>query len=136
MPDLIAPPHAYRASLDPMDQGDCALCGHSRAAHADPVMEMALTEAESSLWRIQPNIHTISCSLNNHAQPDPFEGPGETWEAAAHRHADRARVLQSALAALARSVTGLTEASDDVSRALEDAKALLADDFEASRKKS
>lgn len=30
-------------------------------------------EAEAALWRIAPNVHTVG---NN---PDPFEGPGETY---------------------------------------------------------
>ena len=40
---------------------------------------------EAALWRLMPNTHTIPCELNNFANPDPFEGPGETYHDAYHR---------------------------------------------------
>lgn len=42
-------------------------------------------EAESHIWRIPPNVHTVSCELNGFAPPDPFEGPGETYKDAYER---------------------------------------------------
>lgn len=107
MSDLIARPHAYRASLDPMDQGDCAICGHSHAAHADAEAERALLEAQSCLWRVPPNTHTVPCPFNGYAVPDPFEGPGETWEATARRESARAERLEAALSDLLASVAGI-----------------------------
>jgi len=48
--------------------------------------EAALSEAESINWRIAPNMHTIpSDHPLGKREADPFEGPGETWEAAYHR---------------------------------------------------
>lgn len=40
---------------------------------------------EAAIWRLTPNTYTIPCELNNFAEPDPFEGPGETYHDAYHR---------------------------------------------------
>ena len=43
-------------------------------------LQYELCEAESAVWRVPPNTHTVSCELNNFKEPDPFEGPGETYK--------------------------------------------------------
>ena len=51
--------------------------------------EMELAEAEAALWRVLPDAHTIPSVLNGFTEPDPFEGPGETYRAAYERLAAR-----------------------------------------------
>ena len=46
-----------------------------------------VAELESALWRIAPNVHTV-CD-----NPDPSEGPGETYAAAYMREKARADKL-------------------------------------------
>lgn len=43
-------------------------------------------EVESMRWRIAPGCHTVSVPGHPLSKkPDPFEGPGETWEGAYYR---------------------------------------------------
>ncbi len=45
-----------------------------------------VAEAEAALWRVAPNTHAIHVpNLPGSKPPDPFEGPGETYEAAYRR---------------------------------------------------
>lgn len=42
LPAVEAPAHEYRPSVNPDDQGDCAICGNSQAAHAPVTLAAAL----------------------------------------------------------------------------------------------
>jgi hypothetical protein len=59
-------------------------------------IEEALAQAESALWRIPPNVHTVSLKGT---PPDPFEGVGETYHDAYHRVEAELKSLQQQLAA-------------------------------------
>lgn len=58
-----------------------------------------LAEAASALWRIPPNVHTIPCEANGFAEPDPFEGVGETYADAYMREKARAESASALLSA-------------------------------------
>ncbi len=63
-------------------------------------LRQELAEVESCLWRIQPNMHTVPCEINDFAEPDPFEGTGEMYKDAYERLREKcdkqAKILQAA----------------------------------------
>ena len=52
-------------------------------------------QAEAALWRIVPNVYTIE--MEGGQKPDPFEGPGETYQGAYVRERARNKRLVEAL---------------------------------------
>ena len=58
-------------------------------------LEHDVLEAESALWRIQPNSYTLG------TEPDPFEGPGETYRDAYERLRAENERLRGALGRIA-----------------------------------
>lgn len=68
-------------------------------ATALAVRDAELAEAASALWRIPPNVHTIPCEANGFAEPDPFEGVGETYADAYMREKTRADSASALLSA-------------------------------------
>jgi|GEM_PF-5638032 len=63
------------------------LCGELHSEEAKLLekiteLEHDVAEAESALWRVQPDTHTVGGVGDMH---DPFEGPGETYKAAYER---------------------------------------------------
>lgn len=69
---IICRLRGYGVSIKPTHSGAIAIARYRQLA------EQAGIEAEAALWRIYPNSHNL-------ANPDPFEGPGETYKAAYER---------------------------------------------------
>ena len=64
-------------------------------------LERELAEAESALWRVFPNSHSVGKKL-----PDPFEGPDETYRAAHER-------MEKRLAELEGRINAACDAAED-----------------------
>lgn len=74
------------------------------AAAALEAQAAELAETASALWRIPPNMHTIPCEVNGFAEPDPFEGVGETYADAYMREKSRAEAAEARLAEARRLI--------------------------------
>jgi len=99
-----------------------AQSGRLTIAELLETIERHVAELESARWRIVPNTHTV-CD-----NPDPFEGPGETYYDAYHREKVRAdhlaerntwlsskmNELQDALVRVSKLHTALQELVDDL----------------------
>lgn len=71
-----------------------------RIATALAAKDAELAETVNALWRIPPNMHTIPCEANGFAEPDPFEGVGETYANAYTREKSRAERAEARIAEL------------------------------------
>lgn len=78
-------------------------CKHAIAT-ALAAKDAELAETASALWRIPPNVHTVPCEANGFAEPDPFEGVGETYADAYTREKARAEAAEAALAEVRKAL--------------------------------
>lgn len=80
--------------------------------------EINIEEILSVIWRVRPGVHTVPCELNGFKQPDPFEGPGETYADAYSRIHARVLMLANAWRELANIASKSIERADKPNRVI------------------